>query len=1021
MDPFSTLPHELLSSISEDAADWVGLDSLIRVSPRIAALFHPEGGSNQAHSDAIYLVENILRTNPMMSHQLHRFFRMCGDLQSLPFSSGCNLTLAEFMAQGYSSPLSPTSVTGTVLRGMVWVAANIQRLACACLTTFLARTRAVQPIGYGRDAARRLKGEEPYPPREAGPPSWAEEYRVYRALWHLQLYSDVWKVVPQIGWSLSELHLYLRVSDFDIPSERPERGPTQDGEPTGDEMRAVSECLQDICPHPNLSEPLSANLDSFYLRFWLELPDALSLRRQDPQGSDDSQAIAFRSFGVWCPPPLPSPEEDTCKPVLGQWGNTICAVQERNIGYPAEGEDANYSGLCSFTCNYGYCPEGACATVSSPLTIPSSSPFTPSACVAGTGEGNLGGLCSYACNFGYCPIHSCTCTAEGVLIDAPAANSSLTGVPVSTVDYNQYHGLCDFACSRGYCPDGACELRSTLDPSTGSTGHDSSSSSSTSNISNDTIAFVGSGVWEDPFADCPFPCTIIFPETTLGSPTIIYPPPYTTTLQVEWQDSSVTTQTDGEVSTVATTTRVAESTTVDIPPIQVTGWGFWPVVVNGPTDSHITVHPTPRLPPSTVIIADDPNPLGQSSVTHAPRPRTVIIPPYPWDTRPYGKDGSDDNLIVPKPPAITVADGPVSPKCTNDCGKLCSDRFCGCTWACRGTGFTYSDVDTDDDNNGGSKTDDGSSSPGKGSNSNDNPDGDDDDDDDDDGGIDFGWGGIDINGNSPDPNANNEDSNKSQTSKTTSTSTCTRKTITDAWVSCTSLDSSSTSCTTTSTLVEVGCSVTATTTTTTATGESCPFVNPSDDQGSDGGALADSAWSSIAGQSSGWYTYLGYTADPAKTATTTTARKTSTSTTTTATATAAGSTSTNTKLPTYGDKSAWALFLREEVGNNKHTYIYQGLDYEYVGLAQSNCPRDTTWSRSVMTGTRKPTSLTGITVFGDTCSLTADYANVDPTKDQKVGTLSCNKYADATCKYEETSGTCETGQITGTHILSCYW
>ncbi|PYI21842.1 hypothetical protein BO99DRAFT_316686, partial [Aspergillus violaceofuscus CBS 115571] len=429
-------------------------------------------------------------------------------------------------------------------------------------------------------------------------------------------------------------------------------------------------------------------------------------------------------------------------------------------GYPAAGEDANYSGLCSFTCNYGYCPEGACATVSSPLTIPSSSPFTPSACVAGTGEGNLGGLCSYACNFGYCPIHSCTCTAEGVLVDAPAANSSLTGVPVSTVDYNQYHGLCDFACSRGYCPDGACELRSTLDPSTGSTGHDSSSSSSTSNISNDTIAFVGSGIWEDPYADCPFPCTIIFPDTTLGSPTIIYPPPYTTTLQVEWEGSSVTTQTDGEVSTGTTTTRVAESTTIDIPPI--TGWGFWPVVVNGPTDSPITVHPTPRLPPSTVIIADDPNPLGQSSVTHASRPRTVIIPPYPWDTRPYGKDDSDDNLIVPKPPAITVGDGPVSPKCTNDCGKLCSDRFCGCTWACRGTGFTYSDVDTDDDNNSGSTTDNGGSSPSKGSNNNNNSDGDDDDDDDDedDGGIDFGWGGIDINGNSPDPNANNEDSNK---------------------------------------------------------------------------------------------------------------------------------------------------------------------------------------------------------------------------------------------------------------------
>ncbi|RAH83202.1 hypothetical protein BO86DRAFT_408734 [Aspergillus japonicus CBS 114.51] len=332
MDPLSALPHELLSSISEEAADWVGLDSLIRVSPRIAALFILEGGSDQAHPDAIYLVENILRTNSMMSHRLHRFFRMCADLRSPTFSSGCNLTLAEFMAQDYSSPLSPTSVTGTVLRDMVRVAANIQRLACACLTTFLARTRAVQPIGYGRDAAGKLKGGEPYPAQEAGPPSWAEEYRVYRALWHLQLYSDVWNVSHQLDWPISELHLYLRVSDFSVPSSRPQRGPTQEGEPTGDEMRAVSECLQDICLQPNLSEPLIANLDSFYLRFWLELPDASSLRHQVPQGSNFCQANAFRGFKVWSPPPLPRPEEDTCTHVLGQWDNTIPAMQKRNIG-----------------------------------------------------------------------------------------------------------------------------------------------------------------------------------------------------------------------------------------------------------------------------------------------------------------------------------------------------------------------------------------------------------------------------------------------------------------------------------------------------------------------------------------------------------------------------------------------------------------------------------------------------------------------------------------------------------------
>lgn len=49
------------------------------------------------------------------------------------------------------------------------------------------------------------------------------------------------------------------------------------------------------------------------------------------------------------------------------------------IGYPAEGLDANYEGLCAFVCNLGYCPSGACGTVKYPLTIATTSPFLPPA------------------------------------------------------------------------------------------------------------------------------------------------------------------------------------------------------------------------------------------------------------------------------------------------------------------------------------------------------------------------------------------------------------------------------------------------------------------------------------------------------------------------------------------------------------------------------------------------------------------------------------------------------------------
>jgi hypothetical protein len=60
-------------------------------------------------------------------------------------------------------------------------------------------------------------------------------------------------------------------------------------------------------------------------------------------------------------------------------------------GYPANG-DANYAGLCDFSCNYGYCPSQACSLEQKPAYIPTSSPFNSPACVRGSGMGNTGWL-----------------------------------------------------------------------------------------------------------------------------------------------------------------------------------------------------------------------------------------------------------------------------------------------------------------------------------------------------------------------------------------------------------------------------------------------------------------------------------------------------------------------------------------------------------------------------------------------------------------------------------------------------
>ncbi|KUI69336.1 hypothetical protein VM1G_05453 [Cytospora mali] len=46
-------------------------------------------------------------------------------------------------------------------------------------------------------------------------------------------------------------------------------------------------------------------------------------------------------------------------------------------------------------------------------TSTTSSATSTSVCVAGQGPGNYAGLCSFCCNFGYCPPGPCTCTAYG--------------------------------------------------------------------------------------------------------------------------------------------------------------------------------------------------------------------------------------------------------------------------------------------------------------------------------------------------------------------------------------------------------------------------------------------------------------------------------------------------------------------------------------------------------------------------------------------------------------------------------
>ncbi|KAH8906905.1 hypothetical protein BR93DRAFT_968463 [Coniochaeta sp. PMI_546] len=111
-------------------------------------------------------------------------------------------------------------------------------------------------------------------------------------------------------------------------------------------------------------------------------------------------------------------------------------------GYPANGDD-NYAGLCGFTCGLGtkYCSRFStyCSTTKQAQYIPSSSPFPPDICQAGTSSDPLyAPICAFTCSYRFCPI------------SRAYDNTSITGYPKAGI---ADHGMCEYASTHGWCPD----------------------------------------------------------------------------------------------------------------------------------------------------------------------------------------------------------------------------------------------------------------------------------------------------------------------------------------------------------------------------------------------------------------------------------------------------------------------------------------------------------------------------------------------------------------------------------------
>lgn len=182
------------------------------------------------------------------------------------------------------------------------------------------------------------------------------------------------------------------------------------------------------------------------------------------------------------------------------------------------------------------------------------------------------------------------------------------------------------------------------------------------------------------------PVNVVYPSTTLSTPTTISPQSFPTSLEVAWK--TIQTVTSGSITTTTTIiTRYIQSTTIPVPPVTTDAYGFynWNITEANATHRVGTLWPSIPLPPVTVI--DDPNPLNETGVSHATVTRTLHLPPWPWHT---------DDL---DPSKVTFTQGnPPGPTCTANCGQVCTE-FCGgpCLHNC--DDLSYSDfVDPIDDN-----------------------------------------------------------------------------------------------------------------------------------------------------------------------------------------------------------------------------------------------------------------------------------------------------------------------------------
>ncbi|GFF43065.1 hypothetical protein IFM58399_06820 [Aspergillus lentulus] len=247
MDPFRKLPTEIILQILKSCCDFTSLDGLLQMSPVVNDVF------TYFYAE---ITEAVLVSCPMTGNGIEKDFKLLVAIYST--TTFTPSTILDFLQRTPGDPFPPALQafqsfrpldSDAALRRVVSTAANIHRLACACLDTFIHRIKTTTPsratVSDGQ-LYSWLWNKEPDPPAEpfqlkgTHHPRWVEQYRVHRVLWAVQIYSELCAAAEK-RWSWSQDDID-RLFDKDVT--------TANSVLREDEVPAITECLNDLSPTP---------------------------------------------------------------------------------------------------------------------------------------------------------------------------------------------------------------------------------------------------------------------------------------------------------------------------------------------------------------------------------------------------------------------------------------------------------------------------------------------------------------------------------------------------------------------------------------------------------------------------------------------------------------------------------------------------------------------------------------------------------------------------------------------------